>query len=86
MKAPRPTRKENMKRKIDIIEIMYSIIFSDGSGSIPESLVLGIITMRKWVYGKLNKAFLHLFCQIFGIFDYFSKWKVLKYKGAAVEL
>ena len=28
--------------------------------------------------GKLKKAFLHFFGQIFGIFDDFSKWSTLK--------
>ena len=36
-----------------------------------------VTTMEKWVEGKMNKTFLH-FCQIFVIFDDFSKWSVLK--------
>ena len=34
--------------------------------------------MEKWVWGKLNKTFLHFFCQKFGMFDDISKLKALQ--------
>ena len=42
---------------------------------VPKTRVSGTrSTVEKWVEGMLNKAFLYFFCQMFAIFDDFSKW------------
>ena len=55
---------------------MVLCISSDGSGTQnPGFRVLEVMPWRNVFFkGKLNKAFLHFFCQIFGIFNDFTKF------------